>query len=70
MILNLSLSKEKNRNNDMRGVLTMSIMKPKMTNHSSENIFVFSTGKSDDDHHTIADKLTSDVDRFDNNTLK
>ena len=60
---------KKNQNSDMQ-ILPVSIMKPKSTGFSSENIFILSPGMRVDNHHIIEDKLASDIEKFNNDNTK
>ena len=51
-------------------ILTVSIMKPKLTGFPSENTFVLSIGKKGDDHCIIEDKLASDIEKFNSDNKK
>ena len=62
-------SNKKNRNNGM-WILTVSIMKPKMTGQHSENTFTLSMGKKGDDHRIIEDEFAADLEKFNNNNLR
>ena len=61
-------SNKKNRNNGM-WILTVSIVKPKMTGQHSENTFTLSMGKKGEDHQIVEDQFASDLEKFNNNNL-
>ena len=51
-------------------ILTVRIIKPKMTGQHSENTFTLSMGKKGDDHQIIEDEFASDLEKFNNNNLR
>ena len=51
-------------------ILTVSIIKPKMTGQHSENTFSLKMEKKGDDHRVIEDEFDSDLEKFNNNNSR